>query len=75
MKTKSFLKGEGGTFKRSCSVFLVVQPLRLCPSTAGSVGSIPGWETKMPYIVAKKQKQRQRSLQIQTIYKAVLGLV
>ena len=28
---------------------MVVQRLRLCPSTSGGMGSIPGWVTKIPH--------------------------
>ena len=35
---------------------LVVQWLRLCTSPAGSVGSIPGWETKIPHAECCGQK-------------------
>ena len=33
---------------------LVVQWLRLCTSTAGGMGSIPGWGTKIPQAAANK---------------------
>ena len=33
--------------------------LRLCASTAGGTGSIPGQGTKIPHGAAKKQKQKQ----------------
>ena len=47
---------------------LVVQWLRFCTSTAGVVGSIPGWETKVPQAtwqdknkqIDKKQKKMKR---------------
>ena len=35
---------------------LVVQWLRLCASTAGNVGVIPGWETKIPHAKGHSQK-------------------
>ena len=44
--------------------FLVVQWFRLCASTAGAVGSIPGWETKILYArscAAKKKKSLETS--------------
>ena len=40
--------------------FLVVQWFRFCASTAGAMGSIPGWETKILYArsgAAKKKKK------------------
>ena len=30
-------------------ISLVVQRLRFCASNAGDLGSIPGWETKIPH--------------------------
>ena len=35
---------------------LVVQWLRLCPSTLGATGSIPAWGTKIPYALWCSQK-------------------
>ena len=35
---------------------LVVQWLRLCASTAGDVGLIPGWGTKIPHAIGHSQK-------------------
>ena len=41
---------------------LAVQRLRLCASSAGGVGLIPGWGTKIPYAAQhqKKKKERER---------------
>ena len=39
---------------------LVVQWLRLCPSTAGGTGSIPGWGTKIPHATQPKINQEGR---------------
>ena len=36
---------------------LVVQWLRLCASTAGGMGSIPGWGTKIPHDAGSGQKK------------------
>ena len=36
----------------------MVQCLRLCDSTAGGTGSIPGWGTSMPRGVATKKKKK-----------------
>ena len=36
---------------------LVVQWLRLCPSTAGDLGSISGWGTKIPYALQCAKKK------------------
>ena len=35
---------------------LVVQWLRICASTAGDVGLIPGWGTKIPHAIGHSQK-------------------
>ena len=35
---------------------MVVQWLRLCTPNAGDTGSIPGWGTKVPYVVGCKKK-------------------
>ena len=35
---------------------LAVQCLRLCASTAGGIGSIPGWGTKIPHAAWHGQK-------------------
>ena len=40
----------------------MVQGLRLCASTAGSTGSIPGWGTKIPHDVQQGQKKKKRNL-------------
>ena len=39
---------------------LVVQWLRFCASNAGGVGSIPGWETKIPHVARYGQKKIKR---------------
>ena len=36
-----------------------VQWLRLCASTAGGMGSIPGWETKTPHVVWHGQNKNK----------------
>ena len=41
---------------------LVVQWLRLCTSTAGAVGSIPGQETKIPHAARHSQKKKKKNL-------------
>ena len=41
-------------FKKT-GTFLAVQWLRLCTSTAGGVGVIPGWGTKLSYTAWQKQ--------------------
>ena len=40
----------------------MVQEFRLCDSTAGDVGSIPGWGTKIPYArwCSQKKKKKKR---------------
>ena len=38
--------------------FLAIQWLRLRASTAGRMGSIPGWGTKIPHAAAKKKKKK-----------------
>ena len=37
---------------------LVVQKLRLCPSSARGVGSTPGWGTEIPRAVCHGQKMK-----------------
>ena len=39
---------------------LVVQLFRLQASTAGDMGSIPGWETKILHACGQKKKKTQR---------------
>ena len=39
---------------------LVVQWLRLHTSTAGGVGSIPGWGTKIPHAMGRSQKKKKK---------------
>ena len=36
--------------------FLAVKWLRLCPSSAGSMGLIPGWGTKIPHAIHTPKK-------------------
>ena len=38
---------------------LAVQCLRICTSTAGGTGSIPGWGTKVPHAVWCGQKKKK----------------
>ena len=40
------------------AIFLVVQWVRLCPSNAGGMGSIPGWGTKIQHAVQCGQKHK-----------------
>ena len=42
--------------------FLVVQWFRLCASSVGAVGSIPGWETKIQYARSCAAKKKKKSL-------------
>ena len=41
---------------------LVVQWLRICASTAGGMGSIPGWGTKIPHAAQSSQKQTKKKI-------------
>ena len=51
-----------GLFKNAhCGTSLAVQWLRLCPSTAGGMGSIPGWGTKMPHATAPCSEAKKKS--------------
>ena len=43
---------------------LVVQWLRLCASTAGGIGSIPGWGTKIWHAVQSGQKEKEKKRKI-----------
>ena len=45
--------------KRKSETSLVVQGLRLCPFNTGSVGSIPGWGTKIPHAMLCDQKKKK----------------
>ena len=42
----------------------MVQGLRLCPSTARDVGSIPGWGTKIPHAVCHGQTMKINKVRI-----------
>ena len=42
--------------KSAQGTFLVIQWLRVCATNAQDVGSIPGWETKIPHAVQCGQK-------------------
>ena len=44
------------TLKQNLGNFLTVQWLRVCATNAQDVGSIPGWETKIPHAVQCGQK-------------------
>ena len=39
---------------------LVVQSLGLCASTAGDLGSIPGWETRIPQASQHSQRKKKK---------------
>ena len=59
-------KGLSGVFSRPIPVrnhilksSLVVQWLRLCPSSTGGAGLIPGWRTKIPHAVLWGQKKKK----------------
>ena len=39
---------------------LVLQWLKLCASTAGRVGLIPGWVTNSPYALGPQKKKRKK---------------
>ena len=45
--------------KKKNRISLAVQWLRLCASTAGGTGLIPGWGTKTPHALWHGQKQKQ----------------
>ena len=63
MKDRLLLFVRGTQFlvkKAAPGTSLVVQWLRLCTSSAGGTGLIPGWRTKIPRAtrgVAKKKKK------------------
>ena len=42
----------------------MAQGLRLCPSIARDVGSIPGWETKIPHAVCHGQTMKINKVRI-----------
>ena len=46
--------------KKKFETSLVVQLLRLCPSNAGGVGSIPGQRTEIPHAAWHSQKDRKK---------------
>ena len=47
--------------KKSKRTFLVVQCLRLCASTVGGMGSIPGQGSSMCLIVQPKEKSKKKN--------------
>ena len=47
---------------------LEVQLLRLGDFTAEGIGSIPGWETKIPQSLQCDQKKRERETQFKMFY-------
>ena len=48
-----------GCLKRGgAGTSLAVQWLRICTSTAGSRGSIPGWGTRIPHAMCRGQKKK-----------------
>ena len=44
--------------KTKCGTSLVVQWLRLCASTAGGTGSIPGWGAKILHASQRSLKKK-----------------
>ena len=46
--------------KKSEGTSLAVQWLRLCASNARGMGSIPGWGTKIPYVVWHGHKIKRK---------------
>ena len=46
--------------KKKFETSLVVHLLRLCPSNAGGVGSIPGQGTEIPHAAWHSQKERKK---------------
>ena len=51
---------EGAVSEGRAGTSLAVQWLRLCASTAGSTGLIPGWGTKIPHAARCGQKKRKQ---------------
>jgi len=49
----------------------VVQQLRLCASTAGDTGLIPGWGNKIPHFWPRNaaRKQNKKETNLVAIYK------
>ena len=45
---------------------LVVQSLGLCASTAGDLGSIPGWETRIPQASQHSQRKKKKKIHKQS---------
>ena len=45
---------------------LVVQSLGLCASTAGGLGSIPGWETRIPQASQHSQRKKKKKIHKQS---------
>ena len=50
----------------TAGISLVVQWLRLCTSTAGGTGSIPGWTAKIPHAMGYVQEKKKRN-QLHTV--------
>jgi len=46
----------------------MVQWLKLCTSTTRSMGSIPGWGTKIPLALQQNQKDKRMNSDIKVIY-------
>ena len=65
-KNESFSKPERKSNKvrmTTLGTSLAVQWLKLCISTAGGTGSIPGQGTKIPHAMQRGQKKNDNSLQ------------
>ena len=54
---------------------LVVQWLRLHASSAGGVGSIPVWETKIPHATWHGQKKKKNVILLHVKYHLILVLI
>ena len=55
--------------KRKSETSLVVQGLRLCPFNTGSVGSIPGWGTKIPHAMQCGQEINNKQVNLKNFLK------
>ena len=47
-------------FRKSLAISLVDQWLRLCASTSGGSGSIPGWKTKILHATQPKEGKKRK---------------
>ena len=60
VEMSSRLKKDMSKIQRGQGTSLVVQWLRLCATTAGGMGSIPDWETKILHATQSSVTERKK---------------